>query len=115
MTVVIIVQVYFEWRKVVTEYMKRMNPTLPFYYYTGNDRFYQEEMPSFNEPGEKHKKDRLPRAELLAVDTTIARRTSFPVRGTLSVRATFHAKPVHMPPMASATSIQRVISEHSYS
>ena len=108
-------QVYFEWRKVVTEYMKRMDPSLPFYYYTGSDRFYEEEMPSFNDEPRRKKSNRLPRAELLAADTTIARRSSLPLRGTLSIRATFHAKPVCMPPMASATSIDRVISEHSYS
>ena len=76
-----------------TEFTKRMDPALPFFYYTGNDRFYEEDMPSFNEPTSKSKQARLPRRELLAVETS--RRTSFPVRGTLSVRATFHC--LHAP------------------
>ena len=42
-----------------------------------------------------------------------SRRRIFSSPATI-LTATFHAKPVHMPPMASATSIQRVI-EHSYS
>ena len=109
-------QVYFEWRKVVTRYMKRMDLSLPFYCYTGSDRFYEEEMPSFNdEPRRKETSNRLPRAEVIVADTTITRRSSLPIRCTLSIRAAFHAIPVCMSPMASATSIDRFISEHSYS
>ncbi len=63
---------YFEWRKIVTckivtLFMKRMDHSLPFYYYTGNHRFYEEEMASFNVPSTKTKSDRLPRGELVAV------------------------------------------------
>ncbi len=93
--------------------MKRMDHSLPFYYYTGNDRFYEEEMASFNVPSTKTKSDRLPRGELVAVE--VSRRASFPVRGSLSVRATFHAKPVYIQPCTSATSVQKIIAEHSYS
>ena len=67
--------------------------------------FYEEEMPSFNYKLEgKQKSNRLPRAEILAAST----------EAHCQIRATFHAKQVSMPPMASATSIDRVISEHSY-
>lgn len=98
--------------KVVSEFIKKLDTLLPFYYYTGNDRFYEEEMPSFNAPRIKPKCDRLPRGELMAADTV--RCTSFPVRGTLSVRAKFHANPVCMPPMATATAIDQILVEHSY-
>ena len=98
---------YWEWRKIVTEYMSRMDNFLTFYYYTGNDRFYEEEMASFNVPA-KPKSSRLPKGELLAMD--VSRRASFPVRGSLSIRATFHAKPVYIPPCASANSLQKIIS-----
>ena len=111
--VYISLQVYCEWRKVTLEFMKRMDPSLPFYYFTSaHDRFNEEDMPGFNEPRIKPKRDRVPRCELIPGD--ISRRTSFPVRGSLSIRANFHAGPVNMPPPPSATFHERVAAEHSY-
>jgi len=39
------------WRKVVREFCKRMDPELPFYFWTANSRYreWDEELPSFNE------------------------------------------------------------------
>ena len=105
-------QVYYEWRKVLLEFSKRMDPSLPFYYFTNNQRFYEGEMPDFNEPRKKPpKEDRPPRRELLA--GTLGRQASFPVRGSLSVRAQFHNVPVSLPP-PSVTPAERLIAEHSY-
>lgn len=59
-------QVHYEWRKATLEIMKRMDPSLPFYYHTIHDQFYEDEMPSFNKPSNKPKRDRVPRRELLA-------------------------------------------------
>ena len=39
-TIHFILQVYYGWRKVVIEFSKRLDPELPFYYYTsGHSRF----------------------------------------------------------------------------
>ena len=94
------------------EFSRRMDPSLPFYYYTSMDRFYESEMPSFNEPPKKAKESRLPNRELLS--SNVGRRASFPVRSSLSVRAQFHNVPVNLPPPPSATFAQRVVAEHSY-
>ena len=103
-------QVYYEWRKVLLEFSKRMDPSLPFYYFTNNQRFYEGELPDFNEP--QPKEDRPPRRELLA--GTLGRWASFPVRGSLSVRAQFHNVSVSLPPPPSVTPAERLIAEHSY-
>ena len=40
-----------EWRKICIEFDKRLDPQLPFYYYTSDhDRYYEGERPSFNIP-----------------------------------------------------------------
>ena len=97
------------------EFSKRMDPSLSFYYFTGGQRFYEGEMPSFNEPRDPKwpvKEDRPPRRELLA--GSAGRRASFPVRSSLSVRAQFHNVPVNLPPPPSATLAERLRVEHSY-
>lgn len=44
-------QAKFAWRKVCLEYQKRIDPSLPFYYFTAShDRFDEGPRPSFNEP-----------------------------------------------------------------
>ena len=104
-------QVYYEWRKVLLEFSKRMDPSLPFYYFTNtnNQRFYEDEMPDFNEPRNKPPKEYLPpRRELPA--GTLGRRASLPVRGSLSVRAQFHNVPVSLPPPPSVTPTERLIA-----
>ena len=69
-------------------------------------------MPSFNQPPTKPKKPkRPPNRELLA---SIGPRVSLPVRGSLSVRATFHNLPVALPPPPGASNASMVLCEHSY-
>ncbi|XP_064406629.1 uncharacterized protein LOC135351537 [Halichondria panicea] len=42
--------VKYNWRKVCNEFMKRLDPSLPFYYHTStHDRFYEGDRPSFDE------------------------------------------------------------------
>ena len=85
-----------------------MDPSLPFYYHTSaHQRFYENEMPSFNEPKTKQKQDRAPRRELMAGN--VSRRASFPVRSVLSVRAQFHNVPVNLPPPITASTQEQVI------
>lgn len=104
---------YYGWRKICLEFLKRMNPDLPFYYYTSSHhRFYEGEMPSFSEMPKKPKKPkRAPRRELMG---DIGRRLSMPVRGSLSVRAEFHNVPVDLPPLPDACITTQILSEHSY-
>ena len=41
--------VYYGWRKVLEEFIKRMDPELPFYYHTSSHcRFYEGMMPKFS-------------------------------------------------------------------
>jgi len=90
-----------------------MDSTIPFYYFTSaHQRFYEGELPNFNEPRTKPRRDRAPRRELTA--SNVARRTSFPIRGNLSVRAQFHNFPVSLPPLTTANTYERVAAEHSY-
>ena len=78
-------QVNFAWRKVCIEFQKRMDPSLPFYYFTSShDRFYEGPRPSFNEPTKKKKSKRVPKGEQIASFTS--GRATLPVRGSLSVR-----------------------------
>ena len=105
----ILLQVLFGWRKVTAEFMKRLDPDLPFYYYTSaHSRFYEGEMPDFSVPSSKTKQDRPPRRELLGS----AQRVTLAVRGSSSIRATFHNIPVDLPPPPSATNLG--LAEHSY-
>ena len=105
-------QVLYEWRKVCIEYQKRLDPDLPYYYFTSaHDRFYEGTRPSFNEPNKKVAPgSRVPRRESLSLFTS--GRATLPVRGAQLTRAKFHNKPVELSPPQS---IPVHLAEHSYS
>ena len=107
-------QAQIAWRKVCIEFEKRIDDSLPFYYFTSShDRFYEVSRPSFDTPPERKKKlRRLPRSEQAAPSSLSSGRATLPVRGTLTIRPRFHKHPVHVPP-PSSTHIHTV--EHSYS
>lgn len=70
-------------------------------------------MPLFSEKPKKTRKERrAPRRELVGA---VGRRVSFPVRGSLSVRADFHNVPVSLPPLPDTSISARIASEHAYS
>lgn len=70
-------------------------------------------MPDFSEKSKQSKRSkRLPRRELL---TNVGRRATFPVRGSISTRATFHNVPVDLPPLPGTDSNTRILLEHGYS
>ena len=78
------------------EFGKRLDSSLPFYYYSTTDRFY-EDLPSFEKPPEKPKQPkRAPRREQLGAN--VGRRITMAPRGTSSIRATSHDFPVDLPP-----------------
>lgn len=103
-------QVYYSW-KVTEEFIKRIDPDLPFYYYTsGRCQYYQDLMPDFNTtPAKERKPVRLPRYELLGSNN----RVTMAVRGDSSVRTKFHNVPVNLLPPPSFPN--QYMHEHSYS
>ena len=102
-------KVYFGWRKVTEEFVKRMDPELPYYYHTTKHGWYYEDlMPDFSVKPNKVKKTKLPRYELLGSNERI----SFSVRGDTSIRAKFHNVPVNLPPPPNT--LNPCIHEHSY-
>lgn len=105
-------EVRYGFRKICNEFVKRLNPDLPFYYHTSSHtRFQEGPLPDFNQPSGrmKRKHTRVSRREQLAA--VVPGRASMPIRGSLSVRAQFHNQPVELPPPPSTPSIS---FEHSY-
>ena len=98
-------------RKVYSEFMKRVDPNLPFYYHTScHTRYYEGPLPDFDQPPKKKvKKQRVPRREQPAAFGP--RRATMPVRGSLSVRPKFHNLPLELPPPPNTPFVS---FEHSY-
>ena len=109
-------QVQYEFRKFCIEFSKRLDPELPFYYYTSaHDRFKEGPLPNFDEPRPTKKTSRnprymrAPRREQLGA--LVPGRTSMITPGSRSVRAKFHQVAVELPPPPGVP-IHAV--EHSY-
>lgn len=103
-------QVFYGWRKVCHEFLKRLDPDLPFYYHTSaHNHFYEGMMPSFDvKATTKSREKRIPRYELLGANE----RVSIAVRGNSSLRAKFHNAPVELPPPPGTTNV--FLHEHAY-
>lgn len=55
-------QVQYTYRKLSLEFIKRMDPELPFYYFTAaHDRFNEGPLPGFDQPRPREKQSRNPR------------------------------------------------------
>ena len=95
-------QVKVGFRKACSEFTKRMDPDLPFFYHTSSHtRFYEGPLPDFSEAPKQQKKKRVPRREQ---PTAFAPRcATMPVRGSLAVRAKFHNVPIELPPPPTPT------------
>lgn len=105
-------QVKYGFRKACGELIKRLDPDLPFYYYTSShSRFYEGPLPSFSQSSaaNKRKSRKVPRREQPAAFAP--RRATMPVRGSLSVRAQFHNVPIELPPLPTSAILGY---EHSY-
>ena len=103
-------QVKFGIRKVFGEFMKRVDPDLPFYYHTSSHtRYHEGPLPSFDQPAKKKSIKRVPRREQPTAFGP--RRATMPVRGSLSVRPKFHNVPLELPPPPTSPI---VLYEHSY-
>lgn len=87
-------RVQFEWRKCCLEFIKRMDPSLPFYYFTSShDRFYEGPRPDFSEHSttkSKHNpRHQSPRRFEMA-GSLVKGRATLPVLGGTSIRMNFH-------------------------
>lgn len=86
--------------KILNEFCKRINPALPFYYWTGKKtRFTEAALPSFNQPS-SNGVERLHRVKVSRradPGVFVADRASLPQRGLKSVRAQFHKIPQALP------------------
>lgn len=88
----------FGMRKLIGEFSKRADPDLPFYYHTSSHtRYYEGPHPNFDKPLDKKSREkRIPRRE--QPSAFAPRHATMPVRGSLSVRPTFHNVPLELPP-----------------
>ena len=93
------------------EFKKRIDPDLPFYYYTSaHDRFYEDYMPDFSQMSSHPRQPRrTPRRELLGV--YVGRRVTLVQRGATSLRASFHNVPIDLTPPPSQ---MQFLLEHAY-
>ena len=98
-------QFYDESRKILNEFSKRINPVLPFFYWSGkNERFRDFELPSFDQasrPGAVERLDRVKISRRGDPGVFVANRASLPQKGQLTCRAMFHKTPIALPPLDS--------------
>ena len=92
------------------EFVKRMDPQLPFYYHTSfKCQFYEGLMPDFSVKLDKKKAKQLPRFEMLGDNSS---RITMSVQGDTSTHTKFHNVPLSLPPLLGTSNT--FIYEHSY-
>lgn len=88
--------------KILSEFSKRIDPDLKYYYWTGaKERYSEFEMPSFNQPSGDGKQERLDKVRLSKrgdPGVFVANRASLLQKGQLTAQAKFHREPVALPP-----------------
>ena len=108
-------QVQYEWRKLCSEYTKRIDPGMPFYYHTSHhDRFYEGPRPDFDQPAKSVRNprhQRIPRKDRLGL--LVSGRATMPVTGSISTRMRYHNVPVELPPPPSH-SVSLPSIDHTY-
>ena len=98
------------WRRSCIEFSKRIDPNLPFYYFTSaHDRFYEAPRPSFSVPPRKPRVQRVRQREMLTGQAP--GRTTLPTAGSRSVRLTCHNVVINTPPVPNQPSH---ITDHTY-
>ena len=92
------------------EFVKRIDPDLPFFYSTStNTHFYEGEMPHCNaKPSNPPRETRLPKYELLGANN----RVTLSVRNSTSIRTKFYNLPIDLPPPPGQYNCWA--DEHSY-
>ena len=90
-------------RKIMNEFTKRINPELQFFYWSGSkERYWDFDLPSFNERSGKGVIARLDKVKLSRrgdPGVFVANRASLPQKGQHTCRANFHKAPVELPPL----------------
>ena len=94
-------QFYDEYPKILNEFNKRINPDLPFYYWTGKHHRYQDfPLASFNQPAAGVARlDRINISRRSDPGVFVAARASLPQHHSVTARATFHRAPEALPPI----------------
>ena len=104
-------EVQLQWRKICSEFAKRLDPNLPFHYLTSSHhRFHIGDLPSFDDPMNKPsrlERMRPPRRDLTSI--FVSGRATMPVRGSLTVRARYHKRPTDLPPTALLTALPKTM------
>ena len=95
-------QFYDQCPKILNEFKKRIDPDLPFFYWTGaKERYTEFDLPSFNKPSGAGNAERLNKVNISRrgdPGVFVANRASLPQKGQLTARAQFHKAPVALPP-----------------
>lgn len=104
------------YRKVCIEFIKRMDPDLPYYYYTAShDRFHEGPLPGFDQPRPREKRSNNPRHQRVPhrdqVGSLVSGRATMVIPGQLSTRVQFHHTPVELSPPPGVDSS---VVDHSY-
>jgi hypothetical protein len=84
------------YRKIEQEFVKRIDPELGFFYWTGvSERYNTGPLESFNQhkEGEVERLDKIQLSRRADPGVFVANRASIPQKGKLSVRAQFHVAP----------------------
>jgi hypothetical protein len=96
-------QFHSELPKILNEFSKRIDPDLPYFYWTGAKQRYRDfELPNFNKASGQGIVERLERVNLSRrgdPGVFVANRASLPQRGQLTARAQFHRPPIALPPI----------------
>ena len=97
-------QFFSEQSKILTEFNKKIDKDLQFFYWTGaKTRYTDFELPSFDQPSGPGIVERLDKVHLSRrgdPGVFVANRATLPQRGQLTARAKFHHKPVALPPVS---------------
>ena len=90
-------QFFDESTKILNEFKKRIDPNLPYFYWTGaKERYTEHKLPSFDRPTGPGVVERLDRVRISRrgdPGVFVAARASLRQRGQLTARALFHKAP----------------------
>ncbi len=105
--------VMVEWRKICSEYSKRIDRDLPYHYFTSShDRFFEGDRPSFDKYS---KPTSNPRSQKIrAREKPGIGQTTLIEAGARSIRRKYHMSPIDLPPLPTITLGETVTAEHSY-
>ena len=88
------------WKVACHELGKRLDESLPFYYYTSNKKRFGIDEPDFDEPSEGPSRlQKMSFARREHVGRKMIGRSAMITRGKASLRQQFHAGPVQLPPL----------------